>query len=84
MYTIIAVTNRGREFAYSMPRAYRVSKKNADIICNTLNDVGYKLESEREYWKVYHVDNYEIITSNAHFQAATIRNNKIKFENRGL
>jgi len=84
MYTIIAATNHGSEYRYSAIRAYRTSAKNADIICAALNNARFNLEKKSEYWKVYHVDKYEIISSNAHFQIATVRNNKIKFENRGV
>lgn len=54
MRKLIAKTTIGKEFMHSRSDAY-FADKDADKICQALNEAGYKLK-ENERWHVYDYD----------------------------
>lgn len=51
---IVAKSAKGREFLYKGETAHKVAKAKAQMICDKLNELGYKL-NPGEVWHVHDV-----------------------------
>ena len=74
---IIAKTQEGREFCYTMKTAHAVSEKSALKICDILNESKYQL-SASEKWYIYEIDCYDSTLEYARHQIFRIRKGIVK------
>lgn len=80
-YHVIAKTIKGEEFFYSRIDSYIVNPKTAKLICSVLNRVSWKLDNDKQAWKVYVLSFDDYMYTSAPFQRLSIRNNSIKVLN---
>ena len=59
---ILAKALKGREFMYDYTTAHSVSARSAKAICDILNEYKYDLNSERQVWHIYDIDEWEFST----------------------
>lgn len=80
-YHVIAKTIKDEEFFYSKIDCYVVNPKTEKLICSVLNRVSWKLDNDRQSWKVYILSFDDYMYTSAPFQRLSIRNNSIKVLN---
>lgn len=71
---IVAKAEQGREFFFSAKSAHRVAKKNAQKICEILNELKFALGSG-EVWHTYEVAEWQAPAYVAADQSFTLRRN---------
>ena len=74
---IVAITNKGREYAYNYTTAHKVSKASAYRICDCLNENRFHLK-ENQVWYVYDIDQYDMAYDFASNQEFRVYKDKIK------
>lgn len=73
---ILAKTNEGTEFIYSIKSAHEVSKAKAKTIMDTLNEKRYQLK-ENEKWYIYEIGMFDSAYGYAETQKFKVRKNTI-------
>lgn len=81
--TIIAKTRIGQEYMYIPRTARKVSKKQAHVICDIVNQHKKLLDTaDNECWHVYEISEYDAAFDFAQYQSFTMRNGIVKAINR--
>lgn len=73
---ILAKTNVGTEFIYSIKSAHEVSKAKAKVIADTLNEKRYQLK-DGEKWHIYEIGIFDSAFAYAETQKFKVRKNTI-------
>lgn len=81
--TILARSEKGREFFYIPSSAHAVAKKNAAAIRDILNVNNYQL-LYGETWHVHDVDEYDTAYWHAQYQRFTLRDGVVHDRSRSV